>query len=522
MFDKAKADAAVKFYLHLKHTKGQWYGVPFELLEWQDEIVRDLFGTVKENGFRQYDTAYIEIPKKQGKSELAAGIGLKLTCADEEWAAEVYGAAADRGQASIVFDVAVHMVDQWPALKKKCKLLLATKRIVYKPTNSFYQVLSAEAYTKHGINAHGVIIDELHAQPNRELFDVLTHGSGDARRQPLFFFITTAGSDRESICWEVHEKARRILDKQIEDKSFYPVIFGANQEDDWSDEKIWHKVNPSLGVTIHIDKVRKAYKSAKENPAEENLFRRLRLNQWTSQETRYIPMDKWRACTGLVNEQKLKGKVCYASLDLSARSDFTTFVALFWEIRRNLLYYDVLPKFWLPEEAGRLLETKYNIPITRWKKEGLLKLTDGDVVDYRVVEHDIKAFCRGHDVQEIAFDPWNATMLTQNLDEEGIEMVEFRQGFASMSPPTKEILALILDKKLNHGGNPVLHWMADCMTVKQDPAGNVKPVKPDRHKSGKRIDGIVALIMALGRAMVQPDLRSCYDDRPAGEKVFSV
>lgn len=512
MYDQEKADKAVRFFSRLKHTKGQWRGVPFDLLDWQDKIIRDLFGTVKADGMRQYETAYIEVPKKNGKSELAAGVGLKLTCADNEWAAEVYGAAADRAQASIVFDIAVDMVDQWPALRAKCKLLLATKRIVYKPTNSFYQVLSAEAYTKHGINAHGVIFDELHAQPNRELYDVLTHGSGDARRQPMFFLITTAGHDQESICWEVHEKARRILDKQIDDKSFYPVIYSASQDDDWADEKVWHETNPSLGVTIHVDKVRKAFNSAKENPAEENLFRRLRLNQWTSQETRYIPMDKWSACGGLVNEQGLKRQACYAGLDLSTRSDITSFVALFWRVKQRKLYYEVLPKFWLPEAIGKLLESKHNVPITRWKREGFLKLTEGDVVDYRVVEHDIKSFCRNHDVQEIAFDPWNATMLTQNLADEDIEMVEFRQGFASMSPPTKELLALILDRKLNHGGNPVLRWMADCMTVKQDPAGNVKPVKPDRHKSGKRIDGIVALIMALGRAMVQPEIRSVYED----------
>ena len=211
MYDEAKAQRAVNFINCLKHTKGQWRGVPFELLPWQDKIIRDLFGTVKENGFRQYNTAYIEIPKKNGKSELAAGVALYMTCGDNEWGAEVYGCASDRQQASIVFDVAVEMVEQCPALKKRIKPIMSVKRLVYKPTGSFYQVLSAEAYTKHGLNVHGVIFDELHSQPNRELFDVMTKGSGDARTQPLFFLITTAGTDRNSICFEQHQKAVDLL-----------------------------------------------------------------------------------------------------------------------------------------------------------------------------------------------------------------------------------------------------------------------------------------------------------------------
>lgn len=205
------ADRAVAFISALKHTKGEWHGKNFELLPWQEKVVRDVFGTVKENGYRQYNTAYIEIPKKQGKSELAAAVALYLLAGDGEWGAEVYGCAADRQQASIVFDVACQMVEQCPALKKRIKPVLSQKRLVYTPLNSFYQVLSAESYTKHGLNVHGVVFDELHAQPNRLLYDVMTHGSGDARKQPLFFLITTAGTDRNSICWEVHQKAEDIL-----------------------------------------------------------------------------------------------------------------------------------------------------------------------------------------------------------------------------------------------------------------------------------------------------------------------
>ena len=277
------ADRAVAFISALKHTKGEWHGKNFELLPWQEKVVRDVFGTVKANGYRQYNTAYIEIPKKQGKSELAAAVALYLLAGDGEWGAEVYGCAADRQQASIVFDVACQMVEQCPALKKRIKPVLSQKRLVYTPLNSFYQVLSAESYTKHGLNVHGVVFDELHAQPNRLLYDVMTHGSGDARKQPLFFLITTAGTDRNSICWEVHQKAQDILAGRKIDPTFYPVIYGIPDDADWSDEKNWYLANPSLDVTVDIDKLRAAYQSAKDNPAEENLFRQLRLNQWVKQ-----------------------------------------------------------------------------------------------------------------------------------------------------------------------------------------------------------------------------------------------
>jgi len=259
VYDQKKAQRALQFINCLKHTKGQWRGVPFELLPWQDQIIRDIFGTVKPNGYRQYNTAYIEIPKKNGKSELAAAVALYMTCGDNEWGAEVYGCASDRQQASIVFDVAVDMVDQCPALKKRIKPIISVKRLLYQPTNSFYQVLSAEAYTKHGLNVHAVVFDELHAQPTRDLYDVMTKGSGDARTQPLFFLITTAGTDRNSICWEVHQKALDILAGRKVDPTFYPVIYGIDDDDDWTSEENWYKANPSLGHTIDIEKVRVAF-----------------------------------------------------------------------------------------------------------------------------------------------------------------------------------------------------------------------------------------------------------------------
>ena len=247
-YNKTMADYAVSFIECLCHTKGTWAGKPFELIDWQEQITRDVFGILKPNGYRQFNTAYIEIPKKQGKSELAAAVALLLYCGDGEQRAEVYGCAADRQQASIVFEVAADMVRMCPALSKRVKLLASQKRLIYLPTHSFYQVLSADAYSKHGFNVSGVIFDELHTQPNRKLFDVMTKGSGDARTQPLYFLITTAGTDTHSICYEAHQKTLDIIAGRKIDATFYPVIYGAKDTDDWTGVKVWKKANPCLAL----------------------------------------------------------------------------------------------------------------------------------------------------------------------------------------------------------------------------------------------------------------------------------
>ena len=494
---QALADRAVAFINSLKHTKGVWYGKNFELLPWQDKIVRDLFGTLKPNGYRQYNTAYIEIPKKQGKSELAAAVALYLTCGDGEYGAEVYGCAADRQQASIVFDVAVEMINQCPALKKRCKILASQKRIVYLPLKSFYQVLSAESYTKHGLNVHGVIFDELHAQPNRALYDVMLTGSGDARKQPLYFLITTAGTDRNSICYEVHRKAEDVINGKKNDPTFYPVIYGIKDEDDWTDEKNWYKANPSLDITVDIDKIRAAFNNAKENPAEENLFRQLRLNQWVKQSIRWMPMDKWNLCSYAVDKERLKGRVCYGGLDLSSTTDITAFVLVFPPEDEDGKY-EVLPFFWLPEETLELRVRRDHVPYDTWKAKGLIMTTEGNVVHYGFIEKFIEELGTQYNIKEIAYDRWGAVQMVQNLEGMGFTIVPFGQGYKDMSPPSKELMKLVLEKKIAHGGNEVLEWMVDNIYIKTDPAGNIKP---DKEKSTEKIDGAIALIMALDRAI---------------------
>lgn len=510
-YDEEMANFAVTFIEQLCHTKGTWAGKKFKLLDWQEQIIRDLFGTLKPNGYRQFNTAYIEIPKKNGKSELAAAVALLLCCGDGEQRAEIYGCAADRGQATIVFEVAADMVRMCPALNKRCKILTSQKRILFTPTNSFYQVLSAEAYSKHGFNIHGVVFDELHTQPNRKLFDAMTKGSGDARMQPLYFLITTAGTDTNSICYETHQKAKDILEGRKIDPTFYPVIYGAGEDEDWTDPKVWLKSNPSLGETIGMDKVEAACESAKQNPGEENSFRQLRLNQWVKQAVRWMPMDKWDACAFPVNEEMLEGRVCYGGLDLSSTIDLTSFCLVFPPEDEDEPYY-VLSYFWVPEDTLDLRVKRDHVPYDLWHRQGYLETTEGNVVHYGYIEKFIERLGERFNIRDIAFDRWGATQMSQDLENMGFTVVPMGQGFASMSPPTKELMKLTLERKIAHGGHPVLRWNMDNIFIRTDPAGNIKA---DKAKSTEKIDGAIAMIMALDRAIRcgNDTSESVYDTR---------
>lgn len=453
-YDAKRADHAVAFIQNLKHTKGKWDGKPFLLLPWQEQIVRDLFGIVKADGKRQFRSAYVEIPKKNGKSELAAAIALYLLYGDGEASAEVYGCANDRSQASIVFD-------------------------------------------------------EIHAQPNRKLYDVMTKGSGDAREQPLFFIITTAGTDKESICYELHTKALDIMNGRKSDPSFYPVIYGLSDEDDWNDEKNWYKANPSLGYTISIDRVRDAYREVLDNPAEENVFKQLRLNIWTNSAVAWIPEHIYDRGNQKIDYTSLLGRDCYAGLDLSSTSDITALVLVF-PPRTEEEKYIVLPFFWLPEETLELRCRRDHVLYDVWERQGYILTTEGNVIHYGFIERFIEQLGEKYHIIEIAYDRWNATQMVQNLEDMGFTMVPFGQGFKDMSPPSKELYKLLMEGNIIHGGNPVLKWMAQNVVMRQDPAGNIKP---DKEKSVEKIDGIVALIMGLDRCIRSSPPSSVYDTR---------
>ncbi len=508
-YDKKKADRAVTFIENLRHTKGRWDGKPFWLLPWQEQIIRDIFGIVDADGHRQFRTAYIEIGKKNGKSELAAAVALYLLYADNEPSAEVYGAAADRQQASIVFDVARRMVEKTPALLKRSKIAAATKRIVNYSNAGFYQVLSAEVGTKHGLNVSGLVLDEVHAQPNRKLYDVLTKGSGDAREQPLYFLITTAGTDKESICYELHMKALDLLSDRRIDPTFYPVVYGLTDEDDWMDEANWYKANPSLGQTIRIERVRDMFREAKESPAEENVFKQLRLNMWVSSLTRFIPEQIYDLGNTPIDMEDLEGRDCYGGLDLSSTGDITAFVLMF-PPRTPEEKYVMLPFFWIPEETIPLRVRRASVPYDVWYQQGFINATEGNVIHYDFIEKFIEKLGERYHILEIAFDRWGAVQMVQNLEGMGFTVVPFGQGFKDMSPPTKEFLKLLMEGKIIHGGNPVMRWMSGNVVVDRDAAENIKPTKA---KSPEKIDGIVAAIMALDRCIRHEEHGSVYDDR---------
>ena len=509
-YDKKKADRAVTFIENLCHTKGKWAGTPFWLLPWQEQLIRDIFGIVKPDGNRQFRTAFVEICKKVGKSELAAAVALYLLYADNEPSAEVYGAAADRQQASIVFDVAKQMVEMSPALMKRSKLMAATKRIVNYGNAGYYQVLSAEVGGKHGFSVSGLVFDEIHTQPNRQLYDVLTKGSSDARQNPLHFIITTAGNDRHSIAFELHTKAVDILEGRRVDPTFYPVVYGLKDDEDWEDEANWYKVNPSLGYTVDIERLRDAYREAKQNPADEITFKWLRMNMWVSSTTAWIPDAIYMRGNEPIDMDALEGRDCYAGLDLSSTGDITALVLMF-PPRDMDEKYIVLPFFWVPEDTIPRRVKANSVPYDVWEKQGHILATEGNVIHYDFIEKFIYDLAEKYHILEITVDRWNATQMIQNLEGEGFTIVPFGQGFSSMSAPTKEFYRLLMEGQIIHGGHPVLRWMAGNVVIDTDPAGNIKVTKA---KSKEKIDGIVAAIMALDRCIRQEGQSgSVYDER---------
>ena len=509
-YDKKKADRAVTFIENLCHTKGKWAGTPFWLLPWQEQLIRDIFGIVKPDGNRQFRTAFVEICKKVGKSELAAAVALYLLYADNEPSAEVYGAAADRQQASIVFDVAKQMVEMSPALMKRSKLMGATKRIVNYSNAGYYQVLSAEVGGKHGFSVSGLVFDEIHTQPNRQLYDVLTKGSSDARQNPLHFIITTAGNDRHSIAFELHTKAVDILEGRRVDPTFYPVVYGLKDDEDWEDEANWYKVNPSLGYTVDIERLRDACREAKQNPADEITFKWLRCNMWVSSTVAWIPDAIYMRGNEPIDMDALAGRDCYAGLDLSSTGDITALVLIF-PPRDEEEKYVLLPYFWIPEETIPRRVKANSVPYDIWEKQGYIMSTEGNVIHYDFIEKFIMDLSEKYHILEIAVDRGNATQMIQNLEGEGFTIVPFGQGFSSMSAPTKEFYRLLMEGRIIHGGNPVLRWMAGNVVIDTDPAGNIKVTKA---KSKEKIDGIVAAIMALDRCIRQEGQSgSVYDER---------
>ena len=517
-FDIKKAERVVKFIQMLPYTKGAKAGKNIELQEWQIyDIIYPLFGFYIKNDkgkwVRRFNKAYNEIARKNGKSELAAAIGLYLAFADGEIGAEVYTVATKRDQAKIVWEASEFMKNNSP-LKKHVKT--AYSKMIMEQTNSKYEPLGADSKTLDGLNVHGAIIDEYHAHPNADLYNVIDSATG-ARENPLIFIITTAGFNKNSPCYEEREYAIKILEGIIEDDNYFVFIATIDDEDIekenyWS-EDIWRKANPNLGVSLYLDDFKRLARAAKEVPTKLNNFLTKRLNVWTDSVTRWISTDKWnKSFRYVINEEDLKGKVCFGGLDLSSTTDISALVWLFKQENGEDEWIDVLCRFWIPQENMRERVRRDKVPYDVWAKQGWIKTTPGDVIDYDFIEAEIKKDFEKFKVRELAYDRWNATSIINNLMNEGIEnLVPFGQGFASMSAPTKELEMLVLKGKFNHGNNPVLKWMMSNVAIREDPAGNIKI---DKAKSSEKVDGMVAAVMALGRMIVnEKDDTSIYETR---------
>lgn len=519
MIDKARAQEPIDF-IQLLNLTDDFFGQSFILQDWQREILRDVYGTVTKQNYRQYNYAYLEIPKKNAKTTTIAGLAVyHLMCDGKE--GQIYCCAADRAQATLVYKAALSMIYQNEDIKEIIKVTDSKKEIENIETGTIMKVLSAEAYTKHGLNPTVVIFDELHAQPNRNLWDVMTFGAGAARKEPLWWVITTAGDDpdRHTIGWEIHEYARKIADGEIEDPSWYVKIYAADEDDNIWDEETWYKANPSLGVTISIESVRKEALTARNSESAEKLFRWLRLNQWVAlKNIGWLPLTLWDSTAGNWNISELIGKKCYAGLDLASTTDLTALTLLF-PPQEGLEDWRFICEAWIPEDNMKQRVVRDHVPYDKWVNQKYLHATPGNTTDYDFVRARIETLANQYDMCYLCTDPWNSRMLTQQLDKAGINIIEVPQTISGMSPGMKEIERLLKNGNMSHEVNPVARWCFGNMAVAIDGNENIKPVK---NKARDRIDIIVSLINAMAIAITQENMGSTYDNRPTGEKLFVV
>jgi len=505
-FDAAAALDAIEFAALLPHIKGPLAGKPFVLEPFEAFIVGSLFGWLRSDGTRRFRVAYVEIPRKNGKSCLAAVIVLLLAFFDGELGAEVYCVATKRDQAKIVWEIARDMVVRTEALRRRLKVFKGTYVISDYTTSSKLEALGARENTLHGLNPNGVSIDEVHAHANRGIVDVMTSAVG-ARPQPLLFEITTAGFDRQSVCYQHHEHTHKVTSRILEDDSWFGFIASIDEGDDWQDPQTWYKANPNLDVSFPRSYLDGEFAKALAMPAAQNAFKRLHLNIWTEQAERWIDMNRWAACDQPVDEGALAGLSCWGGLDLSQKLDITALVLVF---PRPSGTYQVVRRFWVPEDRIQKRVRDDRVPYDVWVRQGYIKATPGNVIDYDFIEHEVRALAKRFQIHELAYDPWNAMQTAIHLQAEGLPMVEFRQGFRSMSEPCKQLEAALVAGKLRTGADPVLRWMASNAAVIHDASENVRIAKD---RCYERVDGIVALVMALGRAIVTEGPKTSVYDR---------
>lgn len=491
IFNAKKADSLYRFFRELRHFKGEWAGTPIELEPFQKFMVGSLFGWVsKDTGLRRFRQCYFEQPRGQGKSTIAAGVGLWLAFFDKEPGAEVYCCATHRAQAKITWEAARQMVLR-SSLRNRIEVRVNNLHEL--DSASKIEPLGADADQLDGLRPNGVILDEIHAHKSSAMIDVMTTATG-TRRQPLTFEITTAGVGQLGVCWDHHEYSSKIVRGIVRDDTWFGCIIGADQDDDWKSPDTWHKANPNLGVSVKIDDLARKAQQAAHIGAFEPEFRRLHLGQWVQQAERYLSMQDWDAApnTEAIDRAALRGHACVIGLDISSKFDFTAAVAIFKGPEDSVI---VLPTIWAPETAIQQ-SRRALVPLDLWQRQGFLKTTPGNVIDQQFIRKELNDMAKEFKVKEIAFDSWNATSLATELQADGINVVEVRQGYKTMSEPTKELSVLLATRRLRHGSHPVLRWMADNMTVRTDANGNVAP---DKQRASEKIDAVVALIMALSR-----------------------
>lgn len=501
IFDKQKALRAIRFFSLLRHSKGEWgkgQGKIFGLAPWQMFIIWCLFGWRNSaDGSRRFRFAYIEVARKNGKSSFAAGVGLYLFWADKEPGAEVYTAATKRDQARIVHQDAVAMVRKSPELRQQIGIFKDNLHIL--ETRSKFEPLGADGDTMDGLNVHGAIVDELHQHKTRAVLDSLDTATG-SRRQPMLFVITTAGFNRNSACFQEREYSINVLENTVQNDARFAFIATLDKDDDPWDETVWVKANPNLGVSVKPEDLRAKAIAAREMASRQNGFFTKHLNIWTEQADRWLSLDQWNAVANsapFVVDQ-FQGRECFGGLDLASRIDISALVLLFRDPDGGV---SILPHFWIPKVNAAAREKKDRVPYLAWIRDGYIEATEGNTIDYEVIFDRIGQLKSKYDIAKIGFDKWGMELLQAKLQGAQLNVASFRQGFESMSEPSKEFERLILAGKLRHGGNPVLKWMIGNVAIETDAAGNIKPSKK---KSIEKIDGVVASVMALGVAMAEP------------------
>lgn len=490
----AKGEAACDIISRFAQYKGEWAGRPLELQPWQRFIVGSLHGWRRVDGLRRFRTAFVEVPRGNGKSALAASLGVYGAFLEGEPGADCYSVATKRDQARIVFEHARQMVRHTPALRSR--ITVQNHNLHQLDSASKFEPLSSDAHTLDGLRPHVVIADEVHAHPDASVIDVMLTGMG-TRRQPLLFEITTAGVSRGGPWWAHREYTRAILEQGHDDPAWFGIVFAADTEADWADPATWAVANPGYGCQVKPDFLTNECRKAQHILSYQNTFRRLHLGQLVEQMDRYLDVPAWDAITTPVEAADLEGRACVAGLDLSTRTDLTACVLVFADEDGGVT---VLPHFWCPEAGIDKRSRMDRVPYADWVRQGYLTPTAGNVVDYDHIRADINALGARYRITELAFDPWNASQIATQLTGDGFQVVEIRQGYRTLSEPTKHLAALVADGKLRHGGHPMLRWMARNLTVRTDPNGNVAP---DKAKAQERIDGMVALVMALSRLIVQ-------------------